>query len=277
MRSPARLASARSGRPSASCASASSTSGAACSIGIGRVACRRSRSRPASAHRPLRAGAPAAPWRVCGCEPRSAPVSSARLAVRRVAPAPAAVLAQLEPLRVVPLALVRLVIPALALFAGESRSDPDVSTGHLGASRRWWSGLGHRTAGVTTNAARRRAASVALVRASLFRQLDRRELEVQPPVAAQHADRHRAPDRVRASSAAGRRRPARPAAPPSSTIRSSARSPARCAGLPGATSTTSTPGCASESARARAAAAAAVRRRSRCRRAARGRRASARR
>ena len=54
----------------------------------------------------LRAGARAAPWRVYGCEPRTARVSSARLAVSGVAPAPAAVLAQLEPLRVVPLALV---------------------------------------------------------------------------------------------------------------------------------------------------------------------------
>ena len=64
-----------------------------------------------------------------------APVSSARLAVSGVAPAPAAVLAQLEPLRVVPLALVGLVVTALALFTSESRSDPDVSTGHLRASR----------------------------------------------------------------------------------------------------------------------------------------------
>ena len=57
----------------------------------------------------------------------------ARLAVRRVAPAPAAVLPQLQPLGVVPLALIRLVVPALALLAGEGGSDPDVSTGHTRA------------------------------------------------------------------------------------------------------------------------------------------------
>src|ERR1700729_3423396 len=56
--------------------------------------------------------------------------ASARFAVRGVAPAPAAVLAQLQPLRVIPLALIGLVIPALALFACESGSDPNVSTGH---------------------------------------------------------------------------------------------------------------------------------------------------
>jgi len=48
-----------------------------------------------------------------------------------VALAPAAVLAQLEALRVVALALIRLVIPALAFLAGEGGSDPDVSTGHI--------------------------------------------------------------------------------------------------------------------------------------------------
>jgi hypothetical protein len=51
--------------------------------------------------------------------------------MRGVAPAPAAVLAQLQSLRIVPLALVRLVVPALALLAGEGCSDPDVSTGHF--------------------------------------------------------------------------------------------------------------------------------------------------
>ena len=81
-----------------------------------------------------RVGEAAALWRVCGCEPRSAPVSSARFAVRRVAPAPAAVLAQLQPLRIVPLALVGLIIPSLALFTRESCSDPNISTSHVGAS-----------------------------------------------------------------------------------------------------------------------------------------------
>jgi hypothetical protein len=51
--------------------------------------------------------------------------------MRGVAPAPAAVLAQLQSLRIVPLALIRLVIPALALLAGEGCGDPDVSTGHI--------------------------------------------------------------------------------------------------------------------------------------------------
>jgi hypothetical protein len=48
-----------------------------------------------------------------------------------VTPAPAAVLAQVDAFGIVALALVRLVIPALALLAGKSDSDPDVSTGHL--------------------------------------------------------------------------------------------------------------------------------------------------
>jgi hypothetical protein len=47
-----------------------------------------------------------------------------------MAMAPPAVLAQLDSLRVVSLALVGLVIPALAHLAGEGDSDPDVSTGH---------------------------------------------------------------------------------------------------------------------------------------------------
>src|SRR5690242_13777596 len=82
-------------------------------------------------------------------------VSSARLAMRRVTPAPAAVLAQLEPLRVVPLALVRLVVAALALLTGEGGSNPNVSTSHVGASVRGVKS-GYRTAGAETNAARRR-------------------------------------------------------------------------------------------------------------------------
>src|SRR6185312_6901678 len=82
-----------------------------------------------------------APLRVYGCEPRPAPVSSARLAVSGVAPAPAAVLAQLEALRVIPFALVGLVVAALALFTSKSRSDPHISTGHnalpVGVFRTW--------------------------------------------------------------------------------------------------------------------------------------------
>ncbi len=57
--------------------------------------------------------------------------ASARLAVRGVAPAPATVFAQLQSLGIVALALIRLVVPALAVLAGEGGSDPDVSTGHV--------------------------------------------------------------------------------------------------------------------------------------------------
>jgi hypothetical protein len=52
-----------------------------------------------------------------------------------VTPAPAAVFAQLEALGVVALALIRLVVPALTHLAGERCSDPDISTGHVLASR----------------------------------------------------------------------------------------------------------------------------------------------
>jgi hypothetical protein len=45
--------------------------------------------------------------------------------------APAAVLAQLDALGIVALAFVRLVIPALAVLAGEGHSDPDISAGHI--------------------------------------------------------------------------------------------------------------------------------------------------
>jgi hypothetical protein len=50
--------------------------------------------------------------------------------------APLAVLAKLQPLRVVALALIRLVITALAVLAGEGRSDPNVSTGHVSSPRK---------------------------------------------------------------------------------------------------------------------------------------------
>jgi hypothetical protein len=64
---------------------------------------------------------------------------SARLAMSRVAPAPAAVLAQLQSFRIIPLALVGLIVPALALLAREGGSDPNVSTGHLALPRsKWW-------------------------------------------------------------------------------------------------------------------------------------------
>ena len=88
------------------------------------------------------------------CVPRSfavashaeIPPNSARFAVSGVALAPAAVFAQLESLGVVPLALVRLVVPALALLAGEGGSDPDISAGHLALPDGWSVSAGDRRA-----------------------------------------------------------------------------------------------------------------------------------
>src|SRR3954453_13849333 len=54
----------------------------------------------------------------------------ARLAVPGMAPAPLAVLAERDAIRVVALGLLCLVVPALAVLAGEGHSDPDVSAGH---------------------------------------------------------------------------------------------------------------------------------------------------
>jgi hypothetical protein len=67
--------------------------------------------------------------------PLLAPSVLARLAVRGMPLAPLAVLVKLQPLRVVALALIRLVVAALALLAGEGRSDPHVSTGHGSSPR----------------------------------------------------------------------------------------------------------------------------------------------
>src|SRR3954452_10146685 len=47
-----------------------------------------------------------------------------------MAPAPLAVLAQPDAIRVVALGLLGLVVPALAILACEGHSDPDVSAGH---------------------------------------------------------------------------------------------------------------------------------------------------
>jgi hypothetical protein len=55
---------------------------------------------------------------------------SARLLVRRVLAAPAAVLAKLNPVRVVALRLLGLVVPPLALFACERHGDTNVSACH---------------------------------------------------------------------------------------------------------------------------------------------------
>src|SRR4051794_17635360 len=54
----------------------------------------------------------------------------ARLPVRRVLPAPAAVLAELDPVRGVPLRLVGLVVAPLALGAGEGDRNSDSALGH---------------------------------------------------------------------------------------------------------------------------------------------------
>jgi hypothetical protein len=59
----------------------------------------------------------------------------ARLAVGGMPPAPLAVLAKLQPLRVVALALIGLVVTALALLAREGGSNPNVSTGHGSSPR----------------------------------------------------------------------------------------------------------------------------------------------
>jgi hypothetical protein len=60
----------------------------------------------------------------------------ARLAVSGMPLAPLAVLAKLQPLWVVALALIGLVVAALALLAGEGGSDPNVSTGHGSSPRK---------------------------------------------------------------------------------------------------------------------------------------------
>src|SRR6185436_3631880 len=73
--------------------------------------------------------APCAASLVCGRGPWLR-FALARLPMGRVRLAPTAVLAQLDPLRIVALALVRLVVPSLAVFACERDCDPDVSAGH---------------------------------------------------------------------------------------------------------------------------------------------------
>src|SRR4029078_3639590 len=53
-----------------------------------------------------------------------------RLAMPGMPPAPLALLAQRDAIRVIALGLLGLVVPALALLACEGDSDPDVSAGH---------------------------------------------------------------------------------------------------------------------------------------------------
>jgi hypothetical protein len=55
--------------------------------------------------------------------------------------AEAAVLAQGDAIRVVALALVRLVVAMFALLAREGDSDSDVSAGHVEIPAFWWMGL----------------------------------------------------------------------------------------------------------------------------------------
>jgi hypothetical protein len=55
---------------------------------------------------------------------------SAGFLVRGVPPAPAAVLAELDPVRIVPLGLLTLVVAPLALLASEGYGDSDVSARH---------------------------------------------------------------------------------------------------------------------------------------------------
>ena len=84
-------------------------------------ACGQRRSRPRRRGAALRRRADGfAPWHE----------RLARLPVAGVPPAPAAVLSQRDAIRVVALALIRLVIAALALLACEGDSDPYVSAGH---------------------------------------------------------------------------------------------------------------------------------------------------
>src|SRR5205807_6477703 len=71
------------------------------------------RSRRHARSRPAVVSALGVPWLACGYAPPAASVSSPRLAMVGVAPAPAAVFAQLDALGVVAFALVRLVVPAL--------------------------------------------------------------------------------------------------------------------------------------------------------------------
>src|SRR5213078_80408 len=56
--------------------------------------------------------------------------ASPGLLVRRVAAAPAAVLAQLDPVRIVALRLLALVVAPLALLASQRHGDSNVPAGH---------------------------------------------------------------------------------------------------------------------------------------------------
>src|SRR5690242_2106130 len=57
--------------------------------------------------------------------------------VQRVTAAPAAVLAHLDPARIVALRLLSLVVPAFALFASERHADSDFSASHCSPRKTW--------------------------------------------------------------------------------------------------------------------------------------------
>src|SRR5215218_6623017 len=113
------------------------------------------------------AGTPAPGWRFARrafARWRSRATTScslAGLAVPGVPPAPLAVLAKRDAIRVVALGLIRLVVPALALLAGEGHSDPDVSAGHLTACSE---SRGERRAKENPAPARGRTKRIALSR-----------------------------------------------------------------------------------------------------------------
>src|SRR4051794_38896099 len=94
----------------------------------GRSGCRGGAAAPSSPPRASRRAARCA--RVCLA------MVLARLPVQRVLPAPPAVLLELDAVRRVPLGLLRLVVPPLALRARERDCDSD-SGGHGFLSRFW--------------------------------------------------------------------------------------------------------------------------------------------
>src|SRR4051794_16854512 len=116
---------------------ASVTAGSACPSGSGGSDWPKSRSKSSSRTRssPRSSSASLSPRRG-----RSVAIVCylARLAMPGMTPAPLAVLAQGDAIRVIALGLLCLVVPALALLACEGHSDPDVSAGHDGVLRESW-------------------------------------------------------------------------------------------------------------------------------------------
>jgi hypothetical protein len=87
------------------------------------------RRSPGLPHSPTGNGLARSPF-LCAFAVTSHGLRLAGLSMRRVTPAPATVLAHLNPFRVVALALIGLVVAAPTLLASEGHSDPNVSTGH---------------------------------------------------------------------------------------------------------------------------------------------------